>query len=100
MDQETLLPEGKKHELYTSIYDDAMWLMNLTENLLSITRVENGSMKLQMEPQLLTEVFDEALRHVDRQVKDHVVHAEDVYKRQKQNGKRRHMLLKEQKGKR
>ena len=34
MDQETLLPEGKKHELYTSIYDDAMWLMNLTENLL------------------------------------------------------------------
>lgn len=76
MDQETLLPEGKKHELYTSIYDDAMWLMNLTENLLSITRVENGSMKLQMEPQLLTEVFDEALRHVDRQVKDHVVHAE------------------------
>lgn len=45
MDQETLLPEGKKHELYTSIYDDAMWLMNLTENLLSITRVENGSME-------------------------------------------------------
>lgn len=50
--------------------------MNLTENLLSITRVENGSMKLKLEPQLLTEVFDEALRHVDRQVKDHVVHAE------------------------
>ena len=70
------MPEEKKQELYTSIYDDAMWLMNLTENLLSITRVENGSMKLKLEPQLLTEVFDEALRHVDRQVKDHVVHAE------------------------
>ena len=76
MDQETLLPEEKKQELYSSIYDDAMWLMNLTENLLSITRVENGSMKLKLEPQLLTEVFDEALRHVDRRVKDHVVHAE------------------------
>lgn len=76
MDQETLVPEEKKQELYTSIYDDAMWLMNLTENLLSITRVENGSMKLKLEPQLLTEVFDEALRHVDRQVKDHVVHTE------------------------
>lgn len=76
MDQETLLPEEKKQELYTSIYDDAMWLMNLTENLLSITRVENGSMKLKLEPQLLTEVFDEALRHVDRQAKDHVIHVE------------------------
>lgn len=76
LDQETLLPEEKKRELYSSIYDDAMWLMNLTENLLSITRVENGSMKLKLEPQLLTEVFDEALRHVDRQAKDHVIHVE------------------------
>ena len=76
MNNETVLPEEKKQELYTSIYDDAMWLMNLTENLLSITRVENGSMKLQMEPQLLTEVFDEALRHVDRQAKDHIIHVE------------------------
>lgn len=74
--QETLLPEEKKQELYSSIYDDAMWLMNLTENLLSITRVENGSMKLKLEPQLLTEVFYEALRHVDRQAKDHVIHVE------------------------
>ena len=58
--------EGKKQELYHSIYDDAMWLMNLTENLLSITRIDNGSMRLKMEAQLLAEVFDEALRHVDR----------------------------------
>ena len=25
-----------------SIYDDSMWLVNLTENLLSITRIETG----------------------------------------------------------
>ena len=35
----------KKQELYRSIYDDSMWLVNLTENLLSITRIENGTMQ-------------------------------------------------------
>ena len=38
-----------------------MWLINLVENLLSVTRIENGTMDLQMQPELLEEVFQEAL---------------------------------------
>ena len=41
-----------------------MWLVNLTENLLSITRIENGTMHLQMDAQLLDDVFQEALAHM------------------------------------
>lgn len=67
------LSEQKKQELYRSIYDDAMWLINLTENLLSITRIENGSMSLSLQAQLMDDVFREALKHVDRQVSDHTV---------------------------
>ena len=46
MEESNMLSENKKQELYHSIYDDAMWLVNLTENLLSITRIDNGTMRL------------------------------------------------------
>ena len=60
------LDEEKKRTLYSSIYDDSMWLINLVENLLSITRMENGAMKLNVQPELVDEVFSEALAHLDR----------------------------------
>ena len=53
-----------------------MWLVNLTENLLSITRIENGTMRLQMSAELMDDVFQEALSHVDRQAKDHHISVE------------------------
>ena len=34
-----------------------MWLINLVENLLSVTRMENGTINLNMQPELLDEVF-------------------------------------------
>lgn len=76
MEKDIVLSEEKKQELYRSIYDDSMWLVNLTENLLSITRIENGTLNLQMEAQLLDDVFQEALKHVDRNIKNHVVSVE------------------------
>lgn len=43
-----------------------MWLINLVENLLSLTRMENGHIKIHMQPELLDDVFQEALSHLDR----------------------------------
>ena len=57
---------GQKRRLYTDIYDDSMWLINLVENLLSVTRIENGTMGIRMVPELVGEVLDEALAHVNR----------------------------------
>ena len=76
MDKNIALNEEKKQELYGSIYDDSMWLINLTENLLSITQIENGTMHLQMGAQLLADVFQEALAHLDRQAKEHEITTE------------------------
>lgn len=76
MEKSIVLDEDKKQELYRSIYDDSMWLVNLTENLLSITRIENGTMNLQMHAELLDEVFREALSHLDRQAKEHTISVE------------------------
>ena len=65
MEKSLNLDEQRRQEIISAIYDDAMWLVDLTENLLSITRIENGSMNLQLQPELVEEVFQEALSHVD-----------------------------------
>lgn len=66
-----VLAPAKKRALYSDIYDDAMWLVNLVENLLSITRIENGTMDLSVQPELIDEVFREALAHLDRHASEH-----------------------------
>lgn len=65
------LTESMKLELYRDIYDDSQWLLNLIENLLSVTRVEEGRSKLRIEPQIVEEVIEEALKHVNRDKKNH-----------------------------
>ena len=60
------LDERKKKALYASIYDDAIWLNGLVENLMTITRTENGTMKLNLQPELVSDAIEEALRHLDQ----------------------------------
>lgn len=76
MEKSISLTEDERQKMYTSIYDDSMWLVNLTENLLSITRLENGTMQLQRGAELIDEVFREALSHVDRQASQHEISVE------------------------
>lgn len=68
-----VLDEEKRQGLYVSIYDDAMWLISLVENLLSITRMEGGAMKLNLQPELIEDVFSEALGHLDRNASRHQI---------------------------
>ncbi len=55
-----------REKLYTDIYDDSMWLINLVENLLSVTRMEGGQVELHATVELLEDLVAEALKHVDR----------------------------------
>ena len=45
--------EATRQSLYQDIYDDAMWLINLVENLLSVTRLEEGRLNLNMSAELV-----------------------------------------------
>lgn len=72
------LGEEKQKQLYKGIYDDSMWLINLVENLLAVTRIEDGRMNLRMETELVSEVISEALRHVSRQSVEHSITAEST----------------------
>ncbi len=58
--------ENTKRQIYSDIYDDSMWLYNLVENLLSVTRIEEGKMNLRLSSELCDEVISEALKHVSK----------------------------------
>lgn len=70
------LSEEKKERLYTDIYDDSQWLTNLVENLLAITRLEDGSAHLKPTAELLDELIPEALHHLDRKQSEHQIRFE------------------------
>lgn len=74
-----VLSDEKKQAIYSDIYEDALWLVNLVENLLIVTRLDNGSMTLKTEPELVEDVIREALRHLNRKAAEHdiSVHIED-----------------------
>ena len=73
LDSAYALSEDKKKQLYGDIYDDSVWLYQLVENLLSITKIENGSVKMNMTPEIVSDVLCEAISHVHRRKDGHEI---------------------------
>lgn len=67
------IDEDTRERLYADIYDDSAWLINLVENLLSITRIDNGTLNMKLQPELVSEVIGEALSHVNRRKGEHII---------------------------
>ena len=65
--------ENKRKKIYADIYEDSIWLINLVENLLSVTRIEDGSMKLHFQSELLGDIVEEALNHINRKARDYKI---------------------------
>ena len=67
------LDEATRRQLYQDIYDDSTWLSSLVENLLAVSRIEDGTMQLHAMPlvklsqqgmrQVLINLVDNAIRH-------------------------------------
>ena len=66
-----MLDEQTRKQIFTDIYDDAQWLTGLVENLLSITKITDGSVKLHLSDQVVDDIVSEALRHIDRRSAEH-----------------------------
>lgn len=67
MDEET------KRQLFIDIYDDSMWLINLVENLLSVTKLEENRLNLNFTSELVADVVEESLKHISRKKDEHVI---------------------------
>ena len=66
-----VLDEQTRKQIFTDIYDDAQWLTGLVENLLSVTKIADGSVKLRLSYQVVDDIVSEALRHIDRRSAEH-----------------------------
>ncbi len=70
------LDEETRIQVFTDIFDDSQWLISLVENLLSVTRIEEGRMNFNMSVQLVDEVIDEAMKHINRKGAKHSISVE------------------------
>ena len=57
-----------RRRLYSDIYTDAQWLTGMVENLLSASRMEDGSLKLNMNTELMDDMIAEAVRRMGRRL--------------------------------
>lgn len=75
------LPAAKRLELADAIYHDSLWLIDTVENLLAITRVEDGTIRLNLTSELIDEVIEAALSHVAQASRGRTVtveHTDDI----------------------
>lgn len=56
-------PERRKR-LLGDIKEDASWLNTMMENLLSLTRLEEKQVELNLQPEMMDEVITEAISHI------------------------------------
>lgn len=55
------IEQKKQQELLRESYDDAEWLVRMVENLLSVTRMNEGEAKIKKMPEAVEEIVGEAM---------------------------------------
>lgn len=71
LDEQANLSDEARLRLADDIYRDATWLRGVVENLLAVTRLEDGNTEIHTEIELVDDVIEEAIRHVSRDVAHH-----------------------------
>lgn len=71
--QDTLSDE-EKLAIVSHINDDSNWLLNMVENLLSVTRIDERSMKIATSMESVEEVCAEAITRLKKRLPDAEIH--------------------------
>lgn len=58
--------DTEKLQLYRDIYSNSKWLVQMVENLLAVSRLDDGKLAIEMQPELVEDIMQEALLHVVR----------------------------------
>lgn len=69
------LSECERTELISNIKEDSEWLLNMVENLLTVTRIrEDSDDKVKKSSEIVEEVVSEAIQRLQRRIPDISVH--------------------------
>ncbi|MDP4177243.1 MAG: sensor histidine kinase KdpD [Bacillota bacterium] len=66
-----LISTARKGQLLQGVYDDTEWLIRLVENLLSMTKFDDGKMQLKKSMELVEEVVYEAVQRTSKRFINH-----------------------------
>ena len=69
LEQDGSLTPQQRQELLRSVNEEARWLMRVTENLLSITRIDGENASVKKTPELMEEVMEGAVSKFRRHYK-------------------------------
>lgn len=69
------LSEQEKAAIVTNIYEDSNWLINMVENLLSVTRIRDQDLCISTNEESIEEVVAEALQKMERRHPECVINA-------------------------
>ncbi len=61
LENEDKIQPEQRHALLKESYDDASWLVRMVENLLSVTRMNEGEAKIQKYPEAVEEIVSDAM---------------------------------------
>ena len=61
LENKTNISEEQEKKLLTGICEDSNWLVHMVENLLSITRIDNGQLQITKQPIVLDELIGDVL---------------------------------------
>ena len=78
---EEKMETATKKQIYSDIYEDSLWLINLVENILTVTHIEDGTMNLKCSTELIEDIITEALKHIDRKKSEYsieVINSEEM----------------------
>lgn len=69
-------PEDHRTEIIGGIRKDAEWLYFMVENILNLTRIQDGKLILKKEPEAVEEVIGAACEHIAKRYPNYEVHVQ------------------------
>lgn len=68
LENEDFLDREQQRELVKQIYGDSNWLLNMVENLLSVTRIQEGAANVNKSSESVEEVVSEAVMRLKKRI--------------------------------
>ena len=65
--------DDPRHSLLCDIHDEATWLHSMVENILNLTRLQDGRLVLQKQAEAVEEIIDSAVNHLTQRSQAHKV---------------------------
>jgi two-component system sensor histidine kinase KdpD len=71
LENDDVIDAKTRKQLLKSICEDADWLIQIVENLLSVTRIDDGRLKLNLKEEVIEEIISESIERIEKHLRNH-----------------------------